>query len=269
MFRFMIKKSFCDDWDNLFTVFIANLICVALAFGCVSLFIFCAKNLNDWITDLVIIASSMIFSVLAFAYGECSAKIANFETSRLVEFFKAIPGCIKDGVLFGLMVSIVGIVSVIGVTYYWSEAFVTQFQLLGIFLGALLIWLDIFFLLAMQWFIPIRSLMHNNFRKCFKKCLLVLFDNTGFSIAMFFHNLILCIISVLFVGLFPGMAGITIANTNAMRLRLYKYDYLEEHPELQGKRQRRKIPWEELIYEDKETLGPRKFKSFLFPWKEG
>ena len=34
------------------------------------------------------------------------------------------------------------------------------------------------------------------------------------------------------------------------------------------KKERRQIPWEELIYEDRETLGPRKLKSFIFPWKD-
>jgi hypothetical protein len=44
---------------------------------------------------------------------------------------------------------------------------------------------------------------------------------------------------------------------------------LEEHPELKTKKERKNIPWEELIYEDRETLGPRTFRSFLFPWKDG
>ena len=44
--------------------------------------------------------------------------------------------------------------------------------------------------------------------------------------------------------------------------------YLEEHPELTTKKERKNIPWEELIYEDRETLGPRKLRSFLFPWKD-
>ena len=47
-----------------------------------------------------------------------------------------------------------------------------------------------------------------------------------------------------------------------------KYDYLEEHPELKTKKERKQIPWEELLYDDKETLGPRNFKSFFFPWRE-
>ena len=82
------------------------------------------------------------------------------------------------------------------------------------------------------------------------------------------YDLILLAFSVLFIGFFPSIAGILIANTNALRLRLYKYDYLEEHPELTTKKERRQIPWEDLIYEDRETLGPRKLKSFIFPWKD-
>jgi hypothetical protein len=81
------------------------------------------------------------------------------------------------------------------------------------------------------------------------------------------YNLVLIALSIFFIGLIPSMAGISIGNTNALRIRLYKYDYLEEHPEITG-RQRKKIPWEELIYEDRETLGPRKLRSFLFPWKD-
>ena len=75
-------------------------------------------------------------------------------------------------------------------------------------------------------------------------------------------------LSVLLIGLTPSIGGISIAKQNALRIRLYKYDYLEEHPELKTKKERRQIPWEELIYEDRETLGPRKLRSFLFPWKD-
>ena len=75
------------------------------------------------------------------------------------------------------------------------------------------------------------------------------------------------LLSVFCVGFVPSYAGIILARTNALRLRLYKYDYLEQHPELESPRQRKNIPWEELIYEDRETLGPHKLKTIFFPWK--
>ena len=93
-------------------------------------------------------------------------------------------------------------------------------------------------------------------------------DNTGFSIIMGLYNLLLLALSILPIGFFPSVAGISISKHNAFRLRMYKYDYLEQHPELKTPKERRQIPWEELIYEDREALGPRKFRSFIFPWKE-
>ena len=66
----------------------------------------------------------------------------------------------------------------------------------------------------------------------------------------------------------PGVNGITLAAMNATRLRLYKYDWLDEHPGYINDRDKRaNVPWDELIAQDKETLGPRKISSFLFPWK--
>ena len=64
------------------------------------------------------------------------------------------------------------------------------------------------------------------------------------------------------------MAGILINNTNALRILLYKYDYLEEHPELTTKKQRRQIPWDDLLFEDREIVGKRTIRNFLFPWKD-
>ena len=61
-------------------------------------------------------------------------------------------------------------------------------------------------------------------------------------------------LSVFLFMLLPAPSGILLAQTNALRLRLYKYDYLERHPELQTRSERKDIPWDELIREDKEIL---------------
>lgn len=269
MFRFMMKKSFCDAWDNLVSIIITNVLCVFSLVGFLWLLTAMANKFqNDWILFGIIIVASMFISILIFAFGDSCAKMANFDSVKIVDYFKAIPHCIKDGALFGLMNSAVGIGSYIAVCQYWSEQFLTRYSLWGVFLGAVVIWIDFFYFLSIQWFLPIRSLMHNNFKKCLKKSFIIFFDNTGFSLLMFLYDLLLTVISVIAVGFIPSFGGILVAKTNALRLRLYKYDYLDAHPELQSRRQRRKIPWEELLYDDKELLGPRKLKSFLFPWKE-
>ena len=213
---------------------------------------------------LGILFSCVVLSILIFAYSDSAAHIANFEGIHLVDFFKQIPGALKDGALFGLMNAAVFLISSFSIRYY----IVVSGTLLGFALGCAIFWVDFFYLLAMQWFVPIRGLMHNNFKKCFKKSFIILFDNTRFSLLMFLYNLILLALSVVCIGFFPSMTGILIANTNALRVLLYKYDYLEEHPELKTKRERRQIPWDDLLAEDRDILGPRPIRSFLFPWKD-
>ena len=264
MFGFIIKKSFCDGWDNLLTLILTNLVFLFTGIGLVLLNGLAARVDSQILILLVLLFSVVVLSILAFAYSDCAVHIANFEGIHVLDFFKAIPGALKDGALFGLINAAFFLISSFSIKYYMFETG----NLLGFALGAAIFWVDFFWLLAMQWFIPIRGLMKNDFKKCFKKCFIILFDNTGFSLAMGIYNLIQLAISVLCIGFFPSMAGILIADTNALRILLYKYDYLEEHPELTSKKQRRQIPWDDLLAEDRDALGPRKLRSFLFPWKD-
>lgn len=264
MFGFLLKKNFCDGWDNLLSVVMVNVIILLVGFGLVLLntLAFATQALLPEAASLLV--SFIVISIMVFAYGDTAAEIANFNGVRLVDYFKAIPGVLKDASLFGLLNGGVFIISGYSIKYYLTASA----SYVYFFLGIAIFWIDVLFYISMIWFVPIRSLMHNNFKKCLKKCFIIFFDNTGFSILIAVYNLVLIAMSVLFIGFLPSFAGILIANTNALRLRLYKYDYLEEHPELQTKQQRRQIPWEELIYDDRETLGPRKLRSFIFPWKE-
>ena len=264
MFGFIIKKNFCDGWDNLLSVVMSNLVFLFSGIGMVLLNGLAAKSESEILVLITLIFSVVFLSIIIFAYSDTAAHIANFDGIRFLDFFKAIPGAIKDGALFGLMNSAVFLISSFSIRYYIVESG----SLFGFALGCAIFWIDFFYLLAMQWFIPIRALMHNNFKKCFKKSFIILFDNTGFSLLMGLYNLILIAFSVLCIGFFPSMAGLLIANTNSLRVLLYKYDYLEEHPELKTKRERRQIPWDDLLAEDRDILGPRNLRSFLFPWKD-
>lgn len=272
MYGYLIKKSFCDDWDNLLLVAIVNLVATFSGIGVLYTAIKIARVFgenSDAIWPLIGIVISIILAVICicivcFAFGELAAKLANFDGVSISEFFKTIPSVLKDAVLFGLLISGIGLISF----YCFDFYFLQMNNLIGFAIGMILFWIDIVLILSLQWFIPLRALLKNSFKKCFKKSLIIFFDNTAFSIYTFIHNIILIALSIFLLGFFPSFAGILIYNTNALKARLYKYDYLEQHPELQTKRQRRNIPWDELLYDDKETLGPRSFKSFLFPWKD-
>ena len=273
MYGFLFKKSFCDGWDNLFSVVVINVLFLLSMVGIILLSSFVTTKLGDGTTDMtfyliqtgIMLLGIFIICIFSFSYGEMAVKIADFDGVHFLDFFKNIPGVLKDAALFSILITVIIFLSAYSIYFYVIE----QAQsLMSLFVGALIFWIDIFIALSLQWFVPIRSTFHNPFIKCLKKCFIIFMDNTGFSIFMAFYALILAVLSVLPIGFFPSLAGISIAKHNAFRLRMYKYDYLEEHPELKTPRERRKIPWEELIYEDRETLGPRKLRSFLFPWKE-
>ncbi|MBP3710781.1 MAG: hypothetical protein J6I73_10360, partial [Treponema sp.] len=176
---------------------------------------------------------------------------------------KAIPSAAKDGALFGILLGAIAAAAYVCIPFYFAQG-----NLFGIFVGAMFAWLVLFIVLSLQWFVALRSLLHNSFKKCIKKCFFIFFDNVGFSIFMAVYNLFLVIISVLLFGMLPSFAGITLAQVNALRLRLYKYDYLETHSEFVTAKERKRIPWAELLANDKEIFGKRSFKSLIFPWKE-
>ena len=272
MYGFLFKKNFCDGWDNLFSVVITNVLFLISMVGIILLSSFVTSHLSENTTDMafyliqsaILFLGLFIFNIFDFAYGELAQKIANFEGIHLLDFFKRIPGVLLDAFLFSLLIIAVVFISTYSIYFY----IIQQKSMMGLFVGALLFWVDIFIVLSLQWFVPIRSTFHNKFFKCLKKCFIIFMDNTGFSIIMALYNLVLIALSVLPIGFFPSLAGVSISKHNAFRLRMYKYDYLEEHPELKTQKERRRIPWEELIYDDREALGPRKLRSFLFPWKE-
>ena len=221
MYGFLIKKNFCDGWDNMLSIIVSNVVMVFVGAGLVLLNAYLSVNII--VQLLLYIFSFSVMSILIFAYGDIAANIANFNGVHVVDYFKAIPGVIKDGIKFGVMNAIITWVSSIAISYYLFE----QHSMFSLFLGAMICWIDLFIILAFQWFVPIRSLMHNNFKKCLKKSFLIFFDNKGFTVFMALYNLVLIALSIFFIGFMPSFSGILLANTNALRLRLYKYDYLE------------------------------------------
>lgn len=277
MFKFFFKKNFCDVWDNMYHVFLVNLIYLAVMVGLYFLGSLVFKidsessigNLSIAFF-LYIIVASIILSIFVFAEGENAASVANFDTPRMSSFFKNIPSVLLDGLLFGLMVGFLINVSIISIPYYhsiWRPEDGSEGSFMGLLLMAVVFWFLIIFALALQWFIPIRFLMKNSFGKCLKKSLIIFFDNPLFTIGVAFVNFLNLILTVVTFGLMPSWSGILITNTNALRLRLYKYDWLEVNPDLSPK-EMKDVPWDELLAKDKKILGPRKIKSFIMPWKE-
>lgn len=267
MFAFFCKKNFCDIWDNLLHTIIINLIMLTLLLALAGLCVLTAylpgsEGLKNIYMLFLLLISSIILHIFILAEGENAAKIANYESPKLAKFFKNIVPCIKDGALLGATVALLCGITFVSIPYYASQG-----NMVGLVMMSIVFWMVLISVLALQWFLPIRSLMHNDFKKCLKKCYIIFFDNTLFTIGVGLVNLLNLAITVFTLGILNGTATISITTTNALRLRLYKYDWYEVNPGL-TRQQRKDVPWADLIANDKRILGPRKWKSFIFPWKE-
>lgn len=272
MILFFLKKNFCDGWDSAFWLLFSNILMLGIGIGCYfgASALISLTVIPEWLSialSLVLLILGCIAIVtLLMSVNECCAEIAKFNSVSVKDIFANLKGkqkstFIKDAVLFSLILAAIVLFAVVGIPFYLGMG-----NPFGILFAALVFWFLLIVVLALQWFFPLRSLMHGDFKKTLKKCFIILFDNTGFSIFIFFYNLILAVLSCI-VFVLPGLSGICLSLNNALRLRLYKYDWLEEHPDIPLKQAKKQIPWGELIADDYETLGPRSFKSFIFPWK--
>jgi hypothetical protein len=141
--------------------------------------------------------------------------------------------------------------------------------LIGIFFAAIVFWTAAVGVLAFQFFFAIRSRLDSKLPKAIKKCFIFFFDNPGFCIFSFFHNLVLLGLSVILIFLFPGPAGILLYLDEALRLRLLKYDWIEENAATNpDAAKRRRIPWDALLIDERERTGTRSLRNFIFPWKD-
>ena len=102
MYGFLLKKSFCDGWDNLLLVLITNIITLFWIVGSIILIsatpaLFgievTMENLDQAVTDfplvLVLIQCALFIimcigiSILRLAFGELAVKIADFTVQSL------------------------------------------------------------------------------------------------------------------------------------------------------------------------------------------
>lgn len=275
MLGLFFKKNFYDGWDNVMFFFVPNLILDALIILCsalASLGVTVFKDVNGFLYIWILLALILVcgFSIITLAWAESSKGIADYETIEFKDFFASIKSCVKDGIKFGLTFVAVIVIAIIGGLYFLKPQN-GQISFAGFLAGICYIWAAIIIIASLFWYPALRAYMHNPFLKTIKKCFIVFFDNLFVSIVIGFYNIFLALVSVIMLGLAPGMCGIQLARANAFRLIMKKYDYLEEldkKGEPLNSKACRKIPWKELLKSDIEANPTRGFKAFVFPWKE-
>jgi hypothetical protein len=260
MIGFLIKKTFFDLWDNLFRVALLNLgFIISVAFP-----VFIPGLLLDVpVLSVISMLIGILWCAVYLAAAAYSLKsVSDYSSFGFGDFFRNLKLVWPTGLVMGGLIFILWFLVTLIIPFYLNIN-----SLFGLFLAAVVFWTTVVAVLSFQFFFAVRSRLDTKLTKVIKKSFVFFFDNPGFCLFSFIHNAILLALSVLLALLFPGPAGILLYLDEAMRLRLLKYDWLEENPAEAGSK-RQKIPWDALLIDEREKTGTRTLKSFIFPWKD-
>jgi len=255
-----MKKTFYDLWDNMFRIVVLNIGFIAVT--AIPIFVpsLVGQFFNSAAPVIALTAVGiLICSIYLASAALCVTSISDYGTFGLSDFIENLKTAWKPGLIAGLFVFVL----------YFLLTFVLPFYLgiespVGLAFAAFVFWVSVFAVLAFQYYFTVYSRLGKNVSKSLKKCLIISLDNTGFSLFLLLHNIVVLVISVVLLMLFPGPAGIMLYLDEALRLRLLKYDWLEENPQAN----RRQIPWDALLIDDREKTGSRTLRNFIFPWKD-
>ncbi|MCL2720475.1 MAG: hypothetical protein FWD47_03950 [Treponema sp.] len=261
MIGFLIKKTLYDLWDNLFKVVILNLgflVCTAIPvfLPMLGLLFSESEGLFIALTILGIFVCSIYLSSVSFVIRA----ISDYGTFTFREFANAFKAAWKSGIVVGILLILFFYIVTDVLRFYWEM----ENPVVGLALTSIVFWLTVFAVLSFQFYFTVYARLGQNIKKTFKKCMLINMDNTGMSVFLIIHNTIVLALSVIFIFLFPGPVGVLLYLDEAIRLRLLKYDWLEANPDAN----RRKIPWDAILIEERERTGNRTLKNLIFPWKD-
>jgi uncharacterized membrane protein YesL len=255
---FMLKKAFFDMWDNLFPLILMNLGFILL----LSVPIYLPYLLVGASPELALLALAMGILIL-FVYGGglalATKELADYQAVSFKDFW----GFIKQSWKYSLVLGGIFIVQ----AYVLSVAipvYAGMKSILGLIALVVLFWASVIWLLSSQYFYPILTRLDQRLPKIFKKCFILFFDNTGFTLFLGTLGLTVGVLSMFTAFLLPGPAAVMLWGQVGFKLRLMKYDWLEQNPGAK----RKDIPWDVLLIDEQERVGKRTLKGMIFPWKE-
>ncbi|AEJ61245.1 hypothetical protein Spith_0972 [Spirochaeta thermophila DSM 6578] len=258
MIGFLIKKAFFDTWDHLITVVVLNL-GFLLSFAIPTV-------VPEWVSPLglpVVTAVVVVGLVITFLYlgmlAMAAKEIAFYRTPSFDDLLSYLTHTWKGSLVFGGLTALAVLIPLFFFPFYasWGGA-------IGFIGMVILLWALIGWSLMSVWFYPLLCQIEPKVRKVLKKSFLLALDNPGLSIVLILSTPVILFISIFTALLVPGPAGLMVWLQDALKLRMYKYEYLEAHPDAD----RKKIPWETLLIEERERVGKRTLKGMFFPWKE-
>jgi hypothetical protein len=261
MTGFLLKKAFFDLWDNAFRIALLNIGFIA-SFTFFLLF----NRLLEVFSPLPSVVSSLIFllasawcSLYLAASALCVKNVSDYSQFGFADFLTALRSVWKAGIVFSLFFCVVALLF----------TFIIPFYLLlnnaaGLLIASLLFWTFTLLTTVFQYFFAVRARLDVSVLKIIKKCFMLFIDNPLFFAGTMLLALLFLVLSAVTAFLLPGPAGVLLFLDEALRLRLLKYDWLEQNKDAD----RRYIPWNKVLAEEYEKTGRRTMRGFLFPWKD-
>jgi len=257
MILFLIKKVFFDTWDNLIVIVLFNIgFAVIVAGASYIAFLFEPAGFGYFVT---VIISVFVFNIYLGGVSGYIADLVQYKSPELKAFPVYVKKIWKSTAVISSIIIFQIAAIVVGFPFYFQVG-----GLPGLVGFVTLFWISVLWWMSLQYFFPVACQIESGIKKQLKKSFILLVDNTFFSIFLGIYSLVLLGVSVFTALLIPGITAVLLAHQASLKLRLYKYDYLEENPEAK----RNKIPWDELLVEEKERIGTRTIKGMIFPWKE-
>lgn len=257
MIRFFIHKAFFDGWDNLFRI--AGLNIGFLLWS--GIFILGPDFLNAPV-PLVLFGFLLALLAIGIWWSVCIhalVTIADYEELGMQDMRKALRDGLVPGLQFSAMTVALVVILAVAFPFYLGRNDPLSIVALGI-----IFWSSLGAILTLQYFLPLQARLGGGIVKNLRKSFFLMMDNPLFSLFLLLYNTLVLILSMFLAFLIPGPAALALNLNVAVKLRLYKYDWLEANPDNRGK----KIPWFELLAEDKERVGKRSLKGMIFPWKD-
>ena len=257
MIGFLIKKVFFDLWDNMIYV-----VLMSIGFVAPLGLIYLASVAVDYsiVLSMVIMAIAMlVFSMYSLGVNAITFGYSRYKKGGFAAVKEAFRYHWGHAILHFAICILIGFTAMFILPFYFAMG-----NYFGFILGMILIWLIVGLLLSLQYFFPLCFHMEADKPfKTLKKSFLLVADNVGVTLFLLLRTIVDLVFTVLTATLMPGLSGITLSRMDTVKLLMKKYDFLEANPEAT----RRDINWEDLLYEEKQLVGPRSLKSMIFPWK--
>lgn len=258
MFGFVIKKSFFDLWDNFLPAVLMNLGFIVL-FALPATLPSALAGSGAVVSLAVLVGGIFVLFVYVGGVFGLARAITDHHSIEWSEFLQRLRDTWKAATVLAAITVLHLFLLSIAFPVYSSLN-----NMIGLFALAILFWMSVIWWITAPYYLPLRQRLDTSIAAALKKSFIFTFDNTGFTLGLAFGALVVVAISIFTAFLIPGIAGLAIWYQTAVKLRLYKYDYLQEHPESD----RKSIPWDALLFDDRERVGKRTLRNMIFPWKD-